>query len=414
MEDSIFKVNKIIKDNNTITYEYETSGLWNNFINKDKIYFSQYMDKITNIDDSIAILPLLTNILPVAWVFNLNIDIPTIDKEFEDGLKYVKLGYQNMYPNIEMRGKIKYKKIIKNNNKAENSAVMFSGGVDAYNTLIKHIDEKPYIFTIFGADIALEDKIGYKNVNENSISVAKKHGLEYKNVISNFRQVINYSEIMKELSKICTFEWWHDFQHGIALLGLVAPYTQTCSLKHVYIASSFTKEQIGQYTCASDPTIYNFVAFGNTKTIHDGYEFNRQQKIQNICEYVRANRQKINLRVCWQSSGGKNCCECEKCYRTIMGIIAEKENPQNYGFDLTEYKYRKMLKKLPKIFKYSLNRYKPIQERFLKNYKNDEIPEELKWITKIHIKSKKNKFLILYEKFMLCLKKIIKKIIRWK
>lgn len=31
-------------------------------------------------------------------------------------------------------------------------------------------------------------------------------------------------------------------------------------------------------------------------------------------------------------SGGENCSKCEKCIRTIMGIIAEGGNPVDYGF----------------------------------------------------------------------------------
>lgn len=411
MKNNTFMVLDVIKKGNTITYKYEVSGLWNKFINKDEIYFAQYNGEMVGVDDSIAVIPLLTNILPISWVFDLDIEIPCIDKDFLEGLEKVKLGYKNMYPNIQMKGKLQTEKIVKNSNSLEKNAVMFSGGVDAYNTLISHLEEKPYIFTIFGADISVDDKKGYENVNKNSIIESQRHGIEYKNVISNFRKSINYSEIMKELAKICNFEWWHDFQHGIALLGLISPYTQILSLKKVYIASSFTKEQVGNYTCASDPTIDNYVAFGNTKIVHDGYEFSRQQKIQNICRYVKNNNQKINLRVCWQSSGGKNCCKCEKCYRTIMAIIAEKEDPRNYGFELNREKYNKMIRKLPQIVKYNF-RYKIIQDRFVENYKIDEIPKELKWIQKIDIKNKKSKFIIFVEKIKRLIKNIINEVMK--
>ena len=32
------------------------------------------------------------------------------------------------------------------------------------------------------------------------------------------------------------------------------------------------------------------------------------------------------------SQEGDNCCMCEKCYRTMAGLWAEGENPENYGF----------------------------------------------------------------------------------
>ena len=49
-------------------------------------------------------------------------------------------------------------------------------------------------------------------------------------------------------------------------------------------------------------------------------------------EYCRTNEDAISLHVCWQSQSGGNCCHCEKCYRTIAGIIAENADPNTFGF----------------------------------------------------------------------------------
>lgn len=95
--------------------------------------------------------------------------------------------------------------------------------------------------------------------------------------------------------------WWHGFQHGIGLIGQAAPIAFNHKLKSVYIVSTFTiKDKV---TCASDPIIDNFVEFCGWKTIHDGYESTRQDKVHKISRFVKNTGVDVNLRVCWISSG---------------------------------------------------------------------------------------------------------------
>lgn len=45
-------------------------------------------------------------------------------------------------------------------------ATFFSGGVDAFSTLISHIDETPELFTLWGNDILYDNQSGWKNVEK--------------------------------------------------------------------------------------------------------------------------------------------------------------------------------------------------------------------------------------------------------
>lgn len=392
------KITEIIKKGNKINYKYELNGLWKIFLNSEKLMEVEYETNIEKVPDSLAIIPFLCNILPISWVFDLSIEILSLDKMFNDNILNIKKGYTQMYPEIAMNGKLFVKDIVLNNHEVSNAGTMFSGGVDAFNTLFKHIEEKPILFTIWGADISLEDQSGWQKVNGYCVKIAREYKLKYNSIKSNFRETINYGYIMKYLKKITDKEWWHDFQHGIAILGHMAPLAYIYKLKYVYIASSFTASQKGSYTCASDPTIDNYVKYGGCSVKHDGYEYSRQDKIHNICNYSERMQKKVKLRVCWQSLGGDNCCECEKCYRTIMGIIAEKKNPLDYGFNLSKEKYNKMVKKLPGIVKYNFTRYFPIQVSFNKNFSLKEIPKELIWFKTYKIKNKKPSILLFIEK----------------
>ena len=73
--------------------------------------------------------------------------------------------------------------------------------------------------------------------------------------------------------------------------------------------------------------------FLNCHTVHDQYEFERQEKVDHICSYSNENNLKLKLRVCWITSGGHNCCKCEKCIRTMFEIFTTGNDPKNYGFN---------------------------------------------------------------------------------
>lgn len=407
-------IKNIIKKDNEIDIDYDYTGEWEKYL-VGKSFFCKYNKNIENVPDSIAVIPFLCNILPISWIFDLNIKIQEIDKKFFEAIPEIKKGYSEMYPNIQFNGKINILKLIDNEFEKKKCGTLFSGGVDAYCTLLRHIDEKPDLITIFGADIKLDDKTGIKNVNELNEETAIIFNLNYNSIYSNFRDILNYSGLSNGIEKIAKnskFEWWHEFQHGIGIIGLVAPLSYIEKYGIVYIASSFCATQKGLYTSASDPIIDNCLKYGNTITIHDGYELDRQDKIEFICKMRnKLNVPQIKLRVCWESTGGKNCCHCEKDYRTIMGIIAEREDPNNYYFNLNDDNRKKMMDYLRKILKYNMGWnnifYVKIQEKFIKNYK-DDFPSDLKWFKDYQIGKKDPKFYLMYHKVINKIKKVLR------
>lgn len=406
------KVNFIEKKGNRIDYSYSIEGKWDSLVNLNEMMFIEYEFNVEDLPDSIAIIPFLCNILPISWVFDLCVEVSSLDEKFYNCLNDVKKGYQQMYPNISMLGEFKVSNVVKNKYIPTGNGTLFSGGVDAFNTLFQHIEEKPMLLTLWGADIKLDDVVGWNKVYSHHKKVAEEFELEFSFVKSNFRSSINYGNLSDYVRNFVDDEWWHGFQHGIAILGHMAPIAYLKKLDTIYIASSFTESDKGNYTCASDPTIDNYVKYTECNIVHDGYEFNRQDKIKNICNYLlNSNGKKVDLRVCWKSDGGDNCCNCEKCYRTIMGIIAEKQNPNDFGFLLTNNIRKDMIKKLPKIVKYNF-RYKYIQNRFIKNYSIEETPRDLLWFRNIEIKNQKPKYIIVYEKLFLSLKKVVKKLLK--
>lgn len=386
MRNEIYVENPIIM-NNTINYKYMISGNWQDvFINIDKFYI-EYNCDISKVPESIAIIPLLANLLPMAWVCDAKIVIPECDETFYNSIAEFKKGYCEMYPMLELKGQLEVKNIVKNSvESTKKVGAFFSGGVDAFNTLVCHFDEKPTLLTLWGADVKLTDTSGWEKVEKHLKETAKQFDVDYITIKSCFRQFLNEGRLSQLVAESGD-GWWHGFQHGIGIICHAAPIAYIMGLETIYFASSFTAADKGKVTCASDPIIDNFVKFGCTSIVHDGYEFTRQMKVHNIVEYAKKSGKKIPLRVCWESTGGSNCCKCEKCWRTILGVYAEKANPKDYGFV-----YEDFSKLCHDIYKNHLllkhnrdSRYLPIQSVLRKNYSANEINSELRWFYDIKI-----------------------------
>ena len=373
---------------NRIDYDYIVKGEWKKiFENKEKL-FIEYSQDISHVPESVAFVPLLCNLLPIAWLYDATIKVKCCDKDFFDSIPEFEKGYINMYPDLEFKGNIEVEKIEKNKINGQKGAMtFFSGGVDAYTTLINHLEEKPTLITLWGADIKVNDNVAWKNVLNQITQVADEYNLDYIIIKTNLRDFIDTKILGREIANKVNESWWHGFQHGIGVISHAAPIAYIMKKSVVYFASSFTPDE--HITCASHYTIDNYLKFCGVKIIHDGVELSRQDKVHRIVEFCKESNRKIKLRVCWQETNKDNCCECEKCCRTIIELFSEGVDPKDYGFNYNE----KQLKKCRKIYydernvpEFSKNWYKIAQERMRKNLEYKDVPKELRWFYKIDIK----------------------------
>ncbi len=373
---------------NRIVYQYHIKGDWVEVFKKKQMFYIEYSCDISSVPESVAVIPLLCNILPVSWIYDAEIEVNSCDKDFFNSVKEFKQGYIDMYPKMQFGGKLSVNKVEDNKkNKVGGVVSFFSGGVDAFNTLTIHAEEKPTLITLWGADIAIGDIKGWENVQKQLHQVAEEFQVDYITIKSSLRCFLDEDKLSAMTREDDSGGWWHGFQHGIGLISHAAPITYSMGKSVVYIASSFTIKEKGLIPCASDPTIDNNLRFCESQVVHDGYEFNRQDKIHNITEFSKKCGIKIPLRVCWQSQGGKNCCLCEKCWRTILGIIAEKEDPRKYGFDYSDKEFNHIVKLMKRCSNpmFGELRYEPIQSAMRKNYTLLELQPKLKWFYNIDI-----------------------------
>ena len=374
---------------NRLECRYTVSGQWEKYFKATNTFFAEYSKDLDTVPQSVAIIPFLCNILPVVWIFDGEVILEDIDKDFLLSIDEFKQGFANMYPELSFEGRITPKKVTENGQETSHkSAMFFSGGVDAFSTLISHIDEKPALITLWGADISFEDQAGWKLVDQYIGGVAVNNNLDYVSIKTSFRRFLDEAALSEYVIKKTGNNWWYGFQHGIGVIGHAAPIAYQNNLKTIYIASSFTKED--RSTCASDPSIDNFVRFCGSQVVHDGFEYSRQDKVNRISDYVKRTDAPLQLRVCWESEGGSNCCHCEKCHLTILCLLAGQNDPRKYGFDYKDEDLADMMKDFRREIHFShpscMVLYQIIQNELRKNYKIKQVNKGLRWYYKMNLK----------------------------
>lgn len=307
-----------------------TDGLTQFF--SDQPFWIEYSESIEDVPDSILAVPFVCNVLPIVWLTDSELWVPQLDETFYNCIPEVKKGYEKMYPETEWKGKIEVGKIVPCGRIAEpgKCAMFYSAGVDSVQTLISHIGEKPMLISIWGSDVRVENTEGWKILNKAIFEAAEHFCLQTTIIKSMFREFDNEGALDGDYYAQLGDGWWHGVKHGLALLGHVAPLAYLYGLEKMYIAASNCPED-SNLKCASNPLIDNCVRYANCCVFHDGFEFSRQKKVRNIVAYA-SNHKLPKIHVCWETQSGENCCKCEKCFRTIAGILAENGDPAPFGF----------------------------------------------------------------------------------
>ncbi len=378
-------LNSIKTEGKIVKYDFSYSDGLAKFFTGEP-FIIEYPESIESVPNGVLAIPFVANVLPLIWIANAELSVPELDEDFLNSIAEFKKGYIVMYPETKFEGKISVQNVANYKpDKSDNSLVFFSGGVDATTTLFRHIDENPLLVTIWGADIAVDNQKGWNTMYPLLKEVAKNYGLENIVIRSAFRKFDIESELTKTYEKTLGKGWWYGVKHGIGIICHVAPLVWLKNIGKVYFASSNCPEDGANVKCASDPKIDNHVRFCGAQVFHDGFELDRQKKVQVIVNYHKENPNiPIKLHVCWESPTGENCCHCEKCYRTMTELWVEGEEPKNYGFDypadvfdsMREFMTLKCIDLAPKTWTRT-------KKRFIENFesiKNKDYAEKLEWV----------------------------------
>ncbi len=382
---------------NTIRFRLHVSRPLRKYFLNDASYVQYDGIDLKKVDNSLLAIPVLSMIAPIAWAVGVNIHAAELDASYLQCLAKVKDAYRSVHTNFSFSGDISAEKVIPNRFDGGRTGLLFSGGVDSLTSYLRHKNLKPDFISIWGLpDIPPFEERFWDRMWTDIRALADLDGITTFQVKTDMFRNINHELLTRQFGT----GWFVGVAFGLFMLGLCAPVTAVRQIKTIIIASSYTDDFKGRY--GSHPLIDNNVSWADVKVIHDGFELSRQQKLNYLCKEQNA-RYLSHLRVCWDSALKTNCGDCEKCMRTIVGLVIEGIDPNNCNFQV-DRKTLPLIKDCFRKGRIALNEGPSFMWRDLQKHIPDHINEDiygsrefLKWLKEYDLsqyrENKLNKFL---------------------
>jgi hypothetical protein len=191
----------------------------------------------------------------------------------------------------------------------ERTASMFSGGVDAWFTLLAHnspdgppgnrIDD---LLCVWGLDVLIGAPSDFGEMKTLLSDATESSGAVLVEIATNVRET----------------QWWRrgdwgKMAHG-CLLGATA-HAFGSRYGRLLIPSSHRYDDLSPW--GSHPLTDRLLSSGELVVEHDGAGYSRVDKIRRIAQHLPALE---SLQVCWETGRFDNCGRCLKCYRTMATL----------------------------------------------------------------------------------------------
>ena len=396
--DGIILKNISIQEN-TVEYHFEARGVIKDYITTDTM-FIEYNCDISSVPKSILTIPFVSCLIPLMWLTDTVMWVEELDQTFYDAIFKVQSAYQRIYSHCQLKGNLIPAKMVENRfSPIQRSLLLFSGGIDANTTYVRVKDTNPLLFNIQGwyRDRKTVDEVAESDIRDISY-FAQLEKREFSFAKSNFAVLINNRSFERSFRKKFGDSWWHGFQHSMAFISIAIPFAFLHNIPTIYIASSVP---MGEYVkCASYVTTDGEFRFANAgKCVHDGSELTRQDKVHILTQYANG-REHYPIKVC--SFNDRNCCACDKCFRSILGIVAEGGDIKKFGFNidgsLAEH-FGKIFEKSAQTFNISGEsrlHWPAIKKRMKENYDNIKDKDFVDWFLTFDFTSAKKRALRKY------------------
>ena len=377
---------EIERKGNLVNYHFTVSREIEKFFTTDTL-FVEYDRDVTDVPDSILAIPFVSSLLAISWVLDCNLWVREIDKTFYDSVPKIREAYREIYDHFPLKGRFAPAILTRNEIPASklpstHALLLFSGGADCQATFIRNLQKSPLLCNIQGWYKSLEDKDIAADADKRDISsFAREYNVPTCFVRSNFARVIS-GLFDQKYHKAIGDTMWHGFLHSMAFIGIAIPIAYQTGISEIMIASSLT---IGlNFYCASNLTTDSAFRYAkNGFVTHDGFELNRQGKMEVIVKHQKATGKPFFMRVC--SFHDHNCCECEKCFRTILGIVAEGGNIKDFGFNIDgslKEHWEQVLYRRAGLMSFKSEKFihwPHIKKKMLQNYDKIEDKEFVDW-----------------------------------
>ena len=294
------------------------------------VYEIRYPRPVEDLDSAMLFVPYVAAVMPAVWVLDATLEVPQIDAVFADSLDRVRSGFADMYPSVPFTGRLVTERRSVTLRQTSGSAALFSGGIDSIATAVAHESESPVFITLNSPEDLQDGTAGRRR----AVATALAEGLRTARyeIVADPENATSWSRLGSLFAEITG--WWGHMQHALALTGTAAPLMTALGRETLYIPSSHV---VGaeDLPWGSHPRIDNEIRWTGGQVSHDLYELGRQRKLALVADYLRRSGAQFEAQVCQELPGGANCSRCEKCYRTIVGLMLEGVDPRELGFDFS-------------------------------------------------------------------------------
>ncbi|EMA30848.1 hypothetical protein C445_16116 [Halobiforma lacisalsi AJ5] len=304
-----------------------------------------YDRPIEDVPDGVLAIPVLANVCPVAWANGADVYVDEVDETFAHALEDVQGVLESMYEFME-GGDLYARRTIDADPDSDpdpdgdggESALLFTGGVDSTCSYVRHRDEEPILASIRGWTITPdpEDDGDWADLQERVSSFAAERDLDTAFLETNALEALDHAMLLAHYRHRVDGAWYSSVGHGLGLLGLCAPMAYVRGVEDVYVAATHWEGIDLEW--GSCPAIDDRVRWASTRCHHDGYELTRQERVDVIADYVEAEAPTLELQTCNRRMDG-NCGECEKCYRTAVGLRLSGLDPTAHGYPFSHEEY---------------------------------------------------------------------------
>lgn len=194
---------------------------------------------------------------------------------------------------------------------AKVTGALFSGGVDAWFTLLSHNeilnrpDRIPIhdLLCVWGLDIFLENPSEFRALRDALVAATSGLDVEFVDVATNLHH-----------TKWLTKAEWGPVAHG----SVLASIGHALSRRYSRVLIPSTHRYDDPVPWGSHPLTDPLLSSSLTKIVHDGAGFSRVEKTEALLKSEAALK---SLQVCWETRSYRNCEACSKCYRTMTTLF---------------------------------------------------------------------------------------------
>lgn len=220
--------------------------------------------------------------------------------------------------------------------------MLFSGGIDSTALYIKLRDLKPTLYSIIGGQIPVENRAFVRGFKQVYSDFAERDDVKIHFIETDLRDVLNEALLWSDKHEHLKYPWWEAINQAIVHISLSAPLTAG-EIMCLHIASSDYRGPLDQSSYGTHPYIDGELRWGDIKVLYEPLRYNRQEKINHqIKRFIEEIGTHPKLQVCYYNpliSDKFNCCYCEKCSRTITGLLAAGIDPEKCGLEVREGLY---------------------------------------------------------------------------